>query len=623
MEAELTEVTDFLARHSPFDVLPRPVLAELPSLMTMRYVRRGTTVLRVGQSNDVVSILRSGAVDILDPTGRLVERGGEGTILGNSNVLAGGLVEYDVLTIEDTLLLDLPGQEFLRLVGEYPEFGRFFVQLLATRLRGAVETVTAAATGGATFRTRVRDMIRRPPVSTTAHATIRAAAELMTAENVSALLITEANGTGRMVGILTDRDIRRRVVAAGHPLDAPVKEVMTAEPVTASVDARAFEVLLDLLEKNVHHLPILDGDRPVGLVTSTDMIRLERGNPLFLASEIARTGDLDGLVAASSRLPAIVDQLVVADATADDIARLVTAVGDALQRRLVELAIADLGPAPAAYCWVVLGSGARGEQALRSDQDHALILADDLPESADRYFAALAERVSAGLEACGYRRCEGAVMATNPRWRQPLSVWRRYFAEWIERPEPDAVLHASIFFDMRPLTGEASLQRELAAYVQSAAPSGTRFLGHLAKMAVAHEPPLGFFRGFVVRDEGEHRDELDLKWGGVGAVVEVARVFGLAVGAREVSTVGRVRAAVAAGKLSEDRGNDLIDAFEFISHVRFRHQAAQVHAGRQPDNFVAPTSLSPFDRRHLRDAFSVVRSTQHLLTQIYPLHYMS
>jgi CBS domain-containing protein len=620
MDAELAEIRDFLAEHPPYDTLPSAVLSRLPGQMKVRYVRRGTPVLRLGSANDTVSIVRSGALDIHDGSGRLVERADVGTTIGNSNVIHGGPVQYDVTALEDTLLLDLPGRDFLQLVTEHAPFGQFFVQLLAARIRGAVEAVQVAEGGGAILKTRVRDMIRRAPVTTPATATIREAATTMSTQNVSAVLVMDGP---RMVGIVTDRDLRNRVVAVGRDLSEPVSAIMSSQPVTASADALAFEVLLDVIGRNVHHLPVLDGDTPIGLVTSTDLVRLERGNPIYLAGEIASMPDLTGLVEASARLPHIVEQLVSQDATADDIGRIVTAVGDAITRRLIELTIAKLGPPPSAYCWVVLGSQARGEQALAADQDHALILSDDVTPEGAAYFEALAASVADGLEACGYPRCTGDVMATNPRWRQSVSGWRAEFARWVEKPEPDAILHASVFFDMRPVHGDGALYRPLEQYIGHAAPHGRLFLAQLAKAAVAHTPPLGFFRGFVLQHEGEHRDTLDLKWGGVGAVVELARVLALSGGSSAVSTQSRLRAAGSSGQLTEQRAADVSDAFEFISYVRLRHQARQVREGRTPDNFVPPTELSSFERRHLRDAFAIVRGTQQILTQVHPLQYMS
>ena len=214
-------------------------------------------------------------------------------------------------------------------------------------------------------------------------------------------------------------------------------------------------------------------------------------------------------------------------------------------------------------------------------------------------------------------------MATNPRWRVPLSQWRAEFTTWLTEPVPDAILRASIFFDMRPVYGDPRLFQKLRKHFLKQAPQAKLFLAHLTKRATENEPPLGFFRGFVLEKHGANRATLDIKRGGVGAVVEVARVLALSIGSRAVNTQTRIAAAVDAGALSPERGQDLHDAFEFISYVRLRHQAAQVRAGKETDNFVAPDDLSSFEKRHLREAFAIVRSAQSSLSHRYPSTYIS
>ena len=305
-----------------------------------------------------------------------------------------------------------------------------------------------------------------------------------------------------------------------------------------------------MVGRHIHHLPIVDAaGRPVGIVTTTDLLRLEQANPVYLAGDIAKQPDVAGVARVSNRLPQVVQALVEQDASADDIGRVVTAVGDAVERRVIALAEADLGPPPVPYCWVALGSRARLEQALAADQDNAIVIDDAMQPEHAAWFEALATRVTDDLVACGYPRCPGDVMATNPRWRQPLARWRQEFSSWLHQPVPDAILGASIFFDMRPVHGDPTLVATLQRHVLAASPSSKVFLAHLAKQATANEPPLGFFRGFVLEKAGDHRHTLDIKRGGIGAVVELARAHALSVGSPAVNTQARIEAAREAGVL--------------------------------------------------------------------------
>ncbi|MGB7818655.1 MAG: putative nucleotidyltransferase substrate binding domain-containing protein [Ornithinibacter sp.] len=621
MDVELAEIRDFLAAHEPFDMLPRAELDGLPPLLTIRYYRRGSVLLPRGETVPHLVVLRSGAAEVRDANGVLVDRGAAGATFGASSLRSGTASSVSVTAIEDSLVLLVPGEVLARLRSEHPDVDAFFDAQRANRMGAAVSSLQVSATGNPILKARVADLITREPVAVTSGATVRGAAVTMTEHRVSSLLVMDE---GRLVGIVTDRDLRSRVLAVGLDPTSPVSEVMSADPVTGRSDILAFEVLLELVARGIHHLPIVDaGNRPVAVVTATDLLRLEQDNPVYLVGDVARQADAAGVSRVSSKLPQVALALVEQDASADDIGRVVTAVGDAVVRRLLVLAEAELGGPPVPYCWVALGSRARLEQALAADQDTALILDDSAgPEHAD-YFAALAERVTTALVECGYPRCVGDVMATNPELRGSVTQWHRTFATWLGKPVPDAVLGASIFFDMRAVHGDESLAARVREEMLRAAPGSRRFLAQLAKHAVANEPPLGFFRGFVLEREGEHRNALDMKRGGIGAVVDLARVLALSIGSPAVNTRTRIQDASEAGLLSAERAHDLRDAYELISYVRLRHQAAQVRLDKPVDNFVAPADLSTVERRHLREAFGIVRTAQGVLAHSYPLHYVS
>lgn len=619
VDVELAEVADFLAEHAPFDALPERVRRALPARMTVRYHRRGTSLMAVGVDNHDLMLVRSGAIEIRDADGGLVDRGAEGTTVGSTTLVGGNPSRFDVVAIEDTLALHLPGTLFHELSSEHPDFADHFDAERADRLRSAASSTMTNATGEAILRTSAGELVRRPPVTVPPHVTIADAAGVMTDEGISSLLVVEGR---EVVGILTDRDLRRRVVAARVDPAGPVSSVMTADPVVAPAEASALELLMTMTERAVHHLPVVDGGQPVGVVTTTDLMRLERANVVHIVGDVTKQRDVAGVVGLARRTPRLVEQLVGQDVGAADITRVVTTVGDAVERRLIALAEERLaargyGPAPR-YCWMVLGSRARHEQALGSDQDHAVIIADDAPEGAEEYIAALAHEVVSGLEAAGYPRCLGDVMASNPRWRQRLTGWRREYRRWITEPVPDAVLRASIFFDSRPLLGDESLHARLEEDITELAPDGSNFIAHLGKQAVSNEPPLGFFRGFVLAKAGEHKDTLDLKRGGMGSIVDLARVHALRAGLVSVNTRSRLLAAGRAGSLSPSLAASLVDALDFITHVRLVHQAAQAASGNRPDSRVRPSDLSAFEQRSLREAFHVIRSAQQALAHSDP-----
>ena len=613
VEVELAEVRDFLAGHAPFDALPGEVLARLPRRCTLRYARRGTVVLDAGEHGDGLYVVRSGAVEVRDETGDLVDRAGTGGAFGMSSLLEHRPTRYRCTAVEDTLLLVLEPGAFDELCRAHPEFTTFYAATHHARLARAIGNLRRATSGSTVLSARVGSLITREPVTTALTATVESAAAAMSEAGVSSILVVEE---GDLRGILTDRDLRNRVLAVGLDRDRPVHEVMTAEPVTLTADALAFEALLEMVSRDIHHLPVVDDTgRPLGLVTTTDLVRLENANPVYLAAEIGGRTTLAGVVEEARSIPAALGQLLERDVTAADVARVATALGDAVRRRVVTLVEAELGPPPAPYSWVVLGSAAREEEGLSADQDHAIVLGAVPDGAGEAWFAELAERVTTALEDSGWARCPGDVMATNPRWRLTVEDWRRQFARWSHEPDPDAVLQSAIFHDMRHLVGDRRLAEQV--HRDSVSTASPLLLGHLSRQALAMRPPLGFFRGLVLERHGDHRDTLDIKRP-ISAVVQLARVYALRAGSAALSTRSRLNAAADAGIIDSSMAAELLDALELMSYLRLHHQSAQARLGRPPDNHLAPADLTERQRRHLKDAFEIARSAQHHLSRHLP-----
>lgn len=604
--SELAETTDFLFSHDPWTLLERRRVRAFAQRAVGSYVRRGSVVLAAGEPSTAMHVVRAGAIEVTDSDGALVTHDEEGSCFGQSSILEGRPSRFTFTAVEDTLLWSFPPDVVHELV-ETDEVRRFFTE---TRLS---DVGRSAPEGGPVLQVPVSDMLTRAPVTIDATATVGDAARVMDEARISAIIVTRDEA---LAGILTDRDLRR-VVAQALPGDTPLADVMSASPKTIGHDALALDVLLSLVEHKIHHLPVLDGTRIAGMVTSGDLMRLERSSPLYLVGDLARQADVAGLAGVMGRLPSLIARLLRQDALAADITRIVSRTTDALWQRLLTLAEERLGPPPVPYCWVALGSVARNEQAMGSDQDHALILADDATAEHDHYFASLAATVTDSLTRCGFERCKGDAMATS--WRMPLRQWWRAFNGWLASPTAEAVLNSSIFFDMRPVHGDAALFHELQRRIVAAAPAATRFLGHLARHAGDIDVPISFLRGFVVQKHGAHRDRLDVKHGGITPIVDVARVYALRWGITHVGTRARLEAAAGHGTQTDN----LLEAFEFLSYARLEHQSRLVAEGREPDNFIDPGRLSDFERRQLRDAFAIVGRAQGALDVTFQTQFFS
>ena len=607
---EVAELVDVLQATPPFDHADREDVRRVARHIEITYAPEGTVVLDIGDAPAAVTLIRSGAVDLTNEQGSLVARLGEGDFFGYPALLTGAPARRRVQAREDSLLYHIPADDFDWIRGRCPAVDRFFAQAHSARIRDALREEHT----NRPLSTPLRSLLSRAPVTAAPSVSIQQAAETMRDHRVSCLLLCEDEA---LVGLITDRDLRTRALAAGTDPGAPVRTIMTAAPTTAAADRYAFEALLTMTRHNIHHLPVMDDGTLAGVVTATDLLRLQADNPVYVIGELWKQDTVDGLASLRSRATRMLVDLVESGARPSDVARVTTAYTDALTQRLLQMAEETLGPPPVSYAWMALGSQARHEQTAHSDQDHALLLDDDATAAHDDYFSDLAAFVSDGLNDCGYPYCPGGVMATTDRWRQSLSDWKTTFGQWIEEPEPDALMHASIFFDLRHVHGTATLTDALHQFILDRTPNRSLFLACLAADALEHRPPLGFFRQFVLSTHGEHEDTLDLKHDGLVPIVDLARLHALAHGVPAVNTRRRLSQLADRRHLNAGDAADLRDAFSFIAKLRLRHQVDQLARDETPDNFVDPETLSAFDRRHLKDAFRIVKTAQSAIEQRY------
>jgi len=607
--AELRDIRDFLRRHPPFSALPEPALERLPGRISIRYLRRGSEFPPGSADPACFYLLRKGAVELRDETGALLEKLAEGDSL-DAGVAAGGSEPALIgVTVEDTLVYVLQGSVLEELRRDHPAFAAGFERSVAERLRRARESaLQEPRTGGNLLQLQVADLVTRAPVGAPPDLSLREAAALMTRERVSSLLVIADD---HLQGIVTDRDLRSRCIAAGLDGTARLRDVMTPEPHTIARDASAFEALMVMSRLRIHHLPVVDAAGVHGMISTHDLLRAQSTNPLYLADRVGRCDSVAELRDASAEARELHVQLVAANATARQLGQAVTSVCDAVTRRLIELQILRLGAPPVPFAWVATGSQGRGELTVRSDQDNAILLDDRYDEARHGdYFAALARAVNDGLDACGYVRCPGDVMASNDRWRQPVAAWRRYFMEWVAHTDHKAATLAANFFDMRTVWGEEGLRHSLMLEVAPRAAGHAVFHAYLAAHALGNQPPLGFFRNFVLVRSGEHEGTVDLKAHGLLPIVDLARVYAIASGVESVGTLQRLRDASGRGGLTPEGAEALQEAFEFIWTLRARHQAGQLRRNLEVDNFVAPEALSAHERRHLKDAFAAIATMQ-------------
>ena len=602
-----SDFAEFASHRHPFDLIEMSRLAALAQNTLRIEVAKGEVILSVGQKVGGLYLIQSGEVDLITPEDTLLLHLTVGNSFGERAMLSDGHAPNRAVANQDCTLFLIPKADFLALTTDLPSFHAYFDSSLIKRTTAAGQSDSTTDLISIT----IGELMTPDPITIGPDMPVTEAAKLMQARNISCLLITEED---RLIGILTTGDMAHRVVAAGHSLDTPVRAIMTPAPFTLGPDALGFDALLSMMERTHTHLPVVAEGKLIGILTNTNLVQRQAVSAPFLIRDLQRQDDFESLAAIVAKVPQMLAQLVGSGVDAHNIGRIVTNVTDSLTRRLVQLAEKKFGPAPVPYLWLACGSQGRQEQTGVSDQDNCLILDESFIESDHgAYFTQFAQFVSDGLDAAGFYYCPGEMMATNPRWRQPVSVWRSYFDKWIDRPDPMAQMLASVMFDLRPIVGDERLFAGLYQETLEKAKKNSIFRAHMISNSLSHTPPLSFFRGFALIKKGEHKDTVDLKLNGVVPIVDLARAYALQGAITAANTRERLIQARDQGTISHSGAQDLIDAYDLIATMRLAHQARQIREGKKPDNFLAPASLSELERNHLKDAFIMIKTQQSAL----------
>ncbi|NDP39917.1 MAG: CBS domain-containing protein [Rhodoferax sp.] len=605
-----------LAKHRVWGQLDLASRKALAAQFTPEVALAGANLLAQGQLHSRLGLILSGDVDLQDPDLGLSVRLRTGELFGLGATPTQQLATWQAVAASPCQIAWLAPQALLALSQAHPALGYFLPSIALAGNPGAL--VSHASEAGAALNllgTPIRALIKREPITLEPATSIRAAAQLMSDLRVSSVLLVEQ---GLLFGLVTDRDLRNRLVAPGLDSARPVADIATLAPLTVDANSPAFEALLLMARHNIHHVPVMDGQRIVGMITANDLTEQHSTSAVYLAGDIYKQGSLEGLSRVSRKVKLLQQNLAAADASAYSTGHIVTAITDALTVRLIQLAEAQFGPAPIDYVWVAAGSQARSEQTAKSDQDNCLILDDNFIEAAHgAYFRAFSKFVCDGLAACGYIHCPGEMMAMTDTWRQPRRVWADYFRTWVEQPKPKALMLTCVFFDLRAIHGKTELLDGLRQEVLARTKGNSLFLAHMVGNALKHRPPLGLFGTISLIRGGENARTIDLKHSGIVPIVDLARVYALAGGIAAVNTHDRLEVVAQAGEVSEQGARDLRDALEFLAKLRIAHQARQTQQSQAPDNFLALEELSNFERSHLKEAFSVVQTLQGVLQQRY------
>jgi CBS domain-containing protein len=617
------QVVYFLSKIIPFSFIDEEEVKAIAPHVTAVHHPKDTLVFVQGESRvDGLYIVQKGAAErYFEQNARKTLHSilAEGEMFGGISMLVNDMLAVRTLrTIEDTTFYKLPHGLFFDLCRRNEAFSEYFTDTFGKRMLDRTYAAVIAksaptrADSISLFNQPVKEVCSRDLLICDASLSIQKAAGLMSRRRCSSIFVR--GPAGNIIGILTDNDLRKKVIAEGFRIDRPVAEIMSSPVTTVPDNALVFEALIAMIQQGIKHLGVADSRQQViGVVTNQDVLAAQGQSPLFLIRDIAAAGGMEKIVQVHQRLPILVQGMIRAGTPAKQLNQFITTVSDAVLRKVIELVLRDMEPPPVRFVFMIMGSEGRQEQTLKTDQDNAIVYEDPSTGAAGavhEYFLKLGDYVCTRLDQCGYRFCNANVMARNPKLCQPLSVWMRRFSDWIHAAEAEDLLYSSIFFDFRSGYGQAELVSRLRQHLRESLQGWSGFFRHLTQNALLHKPPLGFFRNFVVESKGEHRNKFDIKRAML-PIVDYARVYALKHGLEETNTLERLHLLRAKNILPSKSFDEIEQGYSFLMQLRFARQVGAIlEEDLPPDNYVNPKDLSGIEQRLLKEIFIRIGNLQ-------------
>ena len=622
----------FLRNHAPFNKMQPDALQRFAEKAQIAFYPAGSEIIGPDAGNvryfyliesGKVQARQAGEVTVTEYS--ILSLGaGEGFPIGA--VTAGRPSTNHYTAVDDTFCYQLPAEDFLALMASSPEFNLFCTQYIASLLdqsrRQLQLQFAQRASEQQTLNSPLAGIGARSPITVAPETPLRAALETMSQAGIGSLVI--AGEDGKPVGVFTRSDLLDRVVLAQLPLTTPVSEAMTPNPFMLEEHATAYDAMFAMATHSIRHVLVTDIEgRLTGVVSERDLFSLQRVGLRQIRQSIDGARNVESLQHSAADVRQLAFNMLAQGVGSEQLTQFISALNDALTRRVLQLNLDNHRFDGIEWAWLAFGSEGRDEQTFSTDQDNGIVFAP--PEGADvaelkQRFLAYALDVNKDLDRCGFPLCKGNIMASNPQWCLTLEEWKDQFGTWVRQPHPDALLNATIFFDFRPLYGNAELAEAMRRHLLALTASNPMFLRAMAKNALDVEPPLGKIRDFLTDLEPNAPGKIDLKKYGSRIFVDVARIYALASGVHNTNSIQRLRLSAQRLNIRGDEINAVLDALNFIQLLRLQHQYLEGEPGKQGDNLIDPEKLNELDRRILKESFRQARKIQTRLKLDYQVN---
>lgn len=613
---------EFLLNVPPFSFLPESKLLEISSMTFLASFSKGKIVFNQGRENvEYLLILKMGSAEKYSE-----EKDGkklksiltEGAIYGGISILMNDSVPIRTLKLlEKSYFYLLPKETFKYLCTGFSEFEEFFTNTFGKLM---LNKSYASMLGKSTstrekslqfFNQPISTIYNNAPLFCTSSESIQEAARMMIQHRLSSIIVNDEED--KSIGIVTDYDLKEKVISKNVDVSECVKKIMSSPLKTLSVNDEIFEGLMVMMHENIRHLVVTDSEKnAVGVITNNELLAAQGQSPIFFIREISAAVTENEIMDKFEKLSPIIKNLIQSGAKAGNVNKIITTVSDTILGKIIEFSLNELGPPPCKFAFMIMGSEGRSEQTLKTDQDNAIVYDDvskDKEKEVKEYFDRFGEKVCNLLNEANYEFCKGNIMAKNTEFCASKKEWEQKYTKWIKYSSPEDLLKASIFFDFKCAYGEEGLVDDLKDFLFDCLKDGNAFFLNLARNALNFKPPIGFFRNFLVESKGSNRDSFDIKKAMV-PITDFSRVYALKNGIYANNTFERLKELRDRGLISKKRYMGLEQSYSYLMQFRILNQITSIDDGKKPDNYVNPKKLSHIEQTMLKEIFKTIERLQ-------------
>lgn len=624
------EIIEFLKKTPPFEMLAEELLEHAAQSITIEYYPRGQIILQQnGEPCAALRIIKKGGVKVYfsDNEGDevAIDYRSEGDSFGYISMISGDQSRTNVLTVADTICYLLPKKELLYLETKSPVLGEYFMKSFFLNFIDKTykemhhKSLVFGEGDKLLFTTLVKDLISKPPVTADASISIQQAAGIMSQQKITSLILVDDHDVPE--GIITNRDLRDKVVAKGLDPSMPVKEIMSPPLIRVNSHETCFEALVKMIQFNIHHLIVIEEGKLIGIITNHDFMLLQGTSPLSIVKYIENQKYVEGLLSVHEKINQIVAILFQEGVNATYIIRIITRLHDRLLKKIIELSVKEIGEAPGPFAFVLYGSEGRKEQTFMTDFDCAIIYDEQTAPARKQDMEAYSRKLLTHLQTMFSKSGlplfnEHPLGSDYPLYGE-LSEWEHDIVDAVTNGPELHALHGRKFLDLRYVYGENALAQSLKDRIFKQLRNDRRFIALYLDRALNESSPLGFFKQFVVERNGEHRDKINLQKKGTLPIVDAVRILSVVCNIQESATTKRIHALAQKTDILSGLADDIASAFEFLLHLRLQDQMRKKEFHQEIDNFIEPEKLTLLEKKTLKEVFQIIPRLQTAVEDYY------